>query len=132
MVEQLQILGVLLCPFSNTSISVDYRLCKAEALYWKHANIYRGPGALPNKIRAWTRGPATSVLFGACSWHLNKEVLQTLRVWEWRFIRKTIGWRRKPDQGQMQFNEWTSRKIWTWFQKTKQQPLYLRVPQSCF
>ena len=36
---------VPLDPAANTAISADYRLCKAEAHYWKHAAVFRGLGS---------------------------------------------------------------------------------------
>ena len=78
-VESLVTLGVLLNQQAETMVSLEYRLCKAEALYWKNDQVFRGRGSVRSKLSAWTTGPASSAAFGACTLHLAKHLLIRLR-----------------------------------------------------
>ena len=55
-VVSMEILGACISEDANVMLPVERRLCKASALYWKHATVLRGPGSPVRKLHAWSRG----------------------------------------------------------------------------
>ena len=74
-VEPMETLGTMLDVRGGAETSVEHRLLKGEACYWASAPIFTGSGGVANKFRAWARGPATSAIHGAGTWHLTQNLL---------------------------------------------------------
>ena len=130
--EQLIILGTLYDQRGNTMVSLEYRLGKGEACFWKHVKTFRGPGRIGSKLDAWSSAPVPSAIFGSGCWHLSKEVLVRLRRWENNLLRKAFRLKWISDEGQMKFNQRTSNLIKGWFAKCCKRPIHYRVLQSVF
>ena len=129
-VEQMEVLGSLLDGRGDDVVMANHRLHKAEQLFWQHSKALRGPATVMQKLQAWECGPSASACFDCSMWTINKTMLQRIRRWEFRWVRKMFGFRRRPDEGAMQFNMRTSRKITQWFQQAGIKMLHHRILRS--
>ena len=109
----MDVLGTLLDNTGASSRSMQHRLQKGEGCFWAHSQTYLGLGSFTAKLRSWTGGPATSAIYGACTWHVTQDLLLVIKRWEFGWLRKVLC-RRRPDEGQFDFNSRTSKQIIKW------------------
>ena len=131
-VDEMEVLGTAFDSHGSTSTSLEHRLQKAEACFWKHLQTFSGPGTISNKLKAWQAGPGSSAVFGAGTWHVTKNIVVQLQRWEMKFLRKTFKMRWRPEEGRMRFNKRTSTIIREWFRECQRQPLHIRVLSAVF
>ena len=113
-------------------LSYDYRIQKVESYFWAHSKALCGPGSVATKLRAWHRGLATSAMHGSKTWHSNKSISSTMKVWECRLLRKMFRLMRAPDEGCMAFNRTTANRICQWAQLHRVKFLHHRALLSVF
>ena len=101
----------MLDRFGSTKRSLKHRQAKAEKCYWVNVKAFKGPGGVSSKLRAWYSWPSTSSVYGACSWHLSKQVLTDLKRWEFRWLRRALRMRRRPAELQQVYHVRTSELI---------------------
>ena len=109
----MEVLGTLLDSQSSSKVSFQYRLQKAEACYWAQIKVFRGPGSMTAKLKAWNKGPAACARYGACSLHLSPGMLLEAKGWELKWLRRIFRLRRRFHEGQMEYNRCTARLIIT-------------------
>ena len=131
-VDAMEVLGAMISHEGDTITSVEHRLGKAEGKYWSNAGTYKAKGSIASKMKAWPTGPAASAAHGSSTWHLAQNVMVRLRRWEFSFLRKMFGFRRRPGEGQAMFMTRTARLMERWFRVTGTRPLHLRVLRDVF
>ena len=114
-VESMETLGTMLDVRGGAETNVEHRLLKGEACFWANGPIFTDSGGVANKFRAWARGPATSAIHGAGTWHLTQDLLSKIQRWEFAWLRKLLRLRRKKEEGQFEFNTRSARKIVEWY-----------------
>ena len=131
-VHQMVILGVMYDTSASTGASVEYRLQKGGACFWKHFKTLSGSGSVQSRLRGWSTGPVAAAIYGCNSWHLSKSLLVRLRRWELAFLRKMFKTKWRPGEGRMAYNRRTATLIQGWFESFGVLPLYLRVIDAVF
>ena len=111
MVVEMEVLGSMINYQGSTAISVAHRLAKTEGTFWANAKTLKSPGKVASNLSAWSSGPSASALLGADSWVLSKMLLQMLRRWELRWLRKSFRMRRRQDEGNCAYNRRTPRLL---------------------
>ena len=65
-VKEIEVLGILLDQKGSARSSLDHRLAKAELAYGSIASLLKDPRVpIRERLRAWSRGPVNSALYGA-------------------------------------------------------------------
>ena len=131
-VFEMVVLGNLVDIKGSTRRSLDHRFLKAEGCYWANLPALRGPGDVPDKLRSWQSGPATSAAHGASTWHLCQTTLHEIKRWEFQWLRNILRLRRRPDEGCLEYNARTSRLIVPWFHRYGVRMLHHRVLRMVF
>ena len=106
-VQDLDVLGTKLDTEASTRTSVDHRMSKAEACFWANHQNYTGVGNVRKKLAAWSSGAISVACFGCCSWHVSHELMLSVQRWEFRWLRKVLRLRRKPQESLEQYNRRT-------------------------
>ena len=117
-VSQLALLGDIFDHTGSTELSRAHRQGIADAIFYKHKQLFQHPGPMCPRLKAWHDSPATSGIFGASSWHLTREVLSTLRAWELGKLRQVFRMRRRSLEPFDKFNQRTAHKLYDWFKYT--------------
>ena len=91
----MEVLGTLLDEAGTSSCSIEHRLRKGETCYWMHSQTYRGAGSIATKLRSWTSGPAASAIYGCCTWHVTRDLLISIKRWEFGMLRRMLRCRRQ-------------------------------------
>ncbi|CAK0850858.1 unnamed protein product [Prorocentrum cordatum] len=104
-------LGAHLCSDGNTRASVDYRTEAGERYFWTQPKVPQGRGAVRSKLRAWSAGPASSMRFGACSWHLRGRAPAGVRRREDIFLGEVFHSRWKRDEWRAKYGRRASQVI---------------------
>jgi hypothetical protein len=131
-VEMMVVLGTALDARGSTNSSVNHRLAKGDSNLWSNSSAFFGLGSVSSKFKSWCSGPASSASFGACSWHLSKNVLIKIKRWEYQCLRRLFRFKRKPEEGREAFNMRTSKRIYDWSVKFKCRLLHHRVLIAVF
>jgi hypothetical protein len=131
-VTELEMLGEVFDAKASTETSIDHRLLKGDGRRHLYAKAFKGVGSVASKLKAWSRGPATSAIYGCGNWHLSKHSLEKVKRWEFGRLRSLLRLRRKPGEGQMEYNRRTITRIVNWFHRCKCKMLHHRVLQSMF
>ena len=126
-VECLEVLGSLLDGRGSTYASIHHRLRKAEGVFWSNSHAFLGPGSVGSKLKAWASGPASSSILDSSGWAINQGVMHFLRRWEFRWLRKLLRFRWKPNEGHMHFAKRTARIIERWATQHRFKMLHHRV-----
>ena len=82
-------------------------MSKAEACFWANHQNYTGVGNVRKKLVAWSSGAISVACFGCCSWHVTCELMLSVQRWEFRWLRKVLRLRRKPQESLEQYNRRT-------------------------
>ena len=129
---QMEILGTMFDACADTTTSVEHRLRKGEACFWKNWKVLSGPGTVCSKLRAWHAAPSSSAAFGSGCWHVSKHLLVRLQRWEWNLLLKMLKMRWKPDEGKMQYNKRTHALIVKWLSENRIVPLFCKILHAVF
>eukprot|EP00973_Karenia_brevis_P010364 1406009-Karenia_brevis.AAC.1 len=70
---------------------MQFRLSKADGAYGAIAKLLRNKTVpVAERLRAWSRGPGNSALYGSGGWALSKTNVHMLRRWEFNHIRSFL------------------------------------------
>ena len=132
-VEVLSVLGILRDRGGNTGTSVDFRLSRAEACFWKNFGVLSvKEGGVRDRLVAFSATVDSTLLHGACGWHCNKKLFDEIKAWENIKLRRMFGMKRIPGEGRFEYNVRASRKIAGWFDKLGLPRLHHRLLQAVF
>ena len=131
-VSQLEALGCILDMKGSTAESFQHRLAKGESCCRAQMKTLTGIGRVASKLAGWHAGPAASVLHCSSTWHVTKNLLVTLKRWEFNHLRKVFRLRRRQDEGQMEYNRRTSKRISEWSRGSRFKLLHHRVLLAIF
>ena len=87
-IEHMIILGVLYDTKASTEASMEYRLQKGQACFWKPFKALSILGSVQGKVRGWSEALATSALCGCSPLHVTKGLLVGVRRWELALLRR--------------------------------------------
>ena len=69
-------------------------------------------------------------MYGAQTWHLNEEVVEKAKRWEFSWLRKVLKLtKRAPNEGWMSYNIRTGNRIWQWAEKNEVSLIQQRLVQ---
>jgi hypothetical protein len=131
-VQHMVVLGILLGNRGDTAVSMEHRLLRGEACFWRHWEALSGPAPVSSKLNAWSAAPSAAVTHGSCTWHLSKHILMRLQRWEWNLLGKIFQFKRWPDEGCVLFNKRTSQHIRRWLSQTGRRPICYKVLLAVF
>ena len=101
---ELHVLGAALDCHGSTWCSVNHRMLKGEACFWAQATALCNKGSVSAKLQAWSSGPAACALHGASSWHAAQDLLLGIKRWEFRWLRRILKLKRKPEESNQKYN----------------------------
>ena len=113
----MKVLGVSIDKAGSTQCSVEHSLQAAEGTYWRHARALQGRASLSTRLHAFASAPGATAVFGCSTWHVSKSPLQGILRLEYKWLRRCLRMRLRPDEGEMLFNVRTARCIDIWHAK---------------
>ena len=99
---------------------------------WSHNEAFRAKSTLKEKLEAWYAAPAASTLYGSNSWAVTRALLESLRRWELKWLRKIFKFRWKPQEGRFGYNVRTARLLDRWKERLALPHLHHRLLRGIF
>ena len=130
--SRLHLLGDLLDEMGSRETSRTHRQSIADAIYFKNKHAFQARGPVIPRLRAWHDFPATSAFFGSSTWHVTRYTSATLRSWEFGRLQMMFRLRRRPGEGQREYNQRTSLVITHWFKHSRTNMAYHSVLRGIF
>ena len=130
-------LGTKINNNGNTIISMQHRLNIATRIFYSQIKQWQGRASLETKLKHWLYVSHPIVLFGSRNWHLNNHIVDELRRWELKHLRKAFKCRRKVMQpglieNNVQYFTRTATMIYTKFRQTGAAMIHQKAAQGLF
>ena len=94
-VDALMILGCAIDGVGSPETMLQHRLAAAERAYRSKLKIWSTKTTRAVKLEAWIRFIHPIVLHGIRTLHLSRQILHTMRKWEFGLLRQIMKYRRR-------------------------------------
>ena len=131
--DSIHILGEYLEGDGSTKASVAYTCGRAEAHFFRNQHLLCNPVlSIGKRLQACFRSTSTVVVYNAGMWHITASILADLRTWEWKWLRRILRLRRRPDDSHFGYHKRTSKIIKRWIIQYGIMPVHGRVIKAVF
>ena len=118
--EHMVCLGVYLDRWGSTAGSITHRAVQATKCYYKHSRALTDPsGGIKDRLLAYCSSVRATYAYNAGGWHITADILSTAITWENQLIRKIFRMRRRPEEGQFEYNARTARRTQLMFDNSR-------------
>ena len=131
--DAIVLLGDSLDSEGSSANTLSFNLGRAEASFFKHQKLFCDrTQSIKVRLGAWSSTAGSTASYNAETWHLTGPMLNEIRTWERQMLRRLLRLRRRPGEGNMDFNKRSAAIIAMWMQKYGIAMVWERVLKSVF